>query len=77
VTEDRRILSLWADNSCVPDQGEHHVRPGRVLAVRGSAHYLSWGWLSISLPNLIVISVMIVVFVLAIAIPFPTDRDDR
>ncbi len=42
-----------------------------------SAHYLSLGWLSISLPNLIVILVMIAVFVAAIALPFPTDRDNR
>ena len=41
------------------------------------AHYLSWGWLSISLPNLIVILVMIVLFVAAIALPFPRDRHNR
>jgi hypothetical protein len=39
------------------------------------AHYLTWGWLSISLPNLIVIVVMLVIFVLAILLPFPKDRD--
>ena len=39
------------------------------------AHYLTWGWLSISLPNLIVILLMIVVFVLAVLLPFPKDRD--
>jgi hypothetical protein len=39
------------------------------------AHYLTWGWLSISLPNLIVILVMILIFVLAILLPFPKDRD--
>ncbi len=38
------------------------------------ATYLSWGWLSISVPNLIVILLMIVIFVLALVLPFPKDR---
>ncbi|HET9649811.1 MAG TPA: hypothetical protein VFP34_16480 [Microlunatus sp.] len=42
-----------------------------------SASYLEWGWLSISIPNLIVILVMILLFVLAIVVPFPKDRGDR
>jgi hypothetical protein len=41
------------------------------------ASYVGVGWLSVSVPNLIVISVMIVLFVLAIVLPFPTDRHDR
>jgi len=39
------------------------------------ATYVRWGWLSISIPNLIVILVMIVLFVLAIVLPFPKGRD--
>jgi hypothetical protein len=79
VTECRRIVSLWADDSCVlrPRRPDHYGPAGRVFTMTGSAQYLSWGWLSISLPNLLVISVMIVVFVVAIALPFPTDRDKR
>jgi hypothetical protein len=42
--------------------------------VTGSAKYLGWGWLSISVPNLIVISVMIVIFLLAVLLPFIKDR---
>ena len=50
----------------------------RALAdVNGSASYLGWGWLSISVPNLIVILVMILLFVLAIVLPFPKDRQNR
>ena len=45
--------------------------------VNGSASYLGWGWLSISVPNLIVILVMILLFVLAIVLPFPKDRQNR
>jgi hypothetical protein len=44
-------------------------------ALPDSAPYLTWGWLSISVPNLIVILVMIALFVLAILLPFPKDRD--
>jgi len=41
------------------------------------AHYLTWGWLSVSIPNLVIILIMVVVFVLAIALPFPKgDKDE-
>jgi hypothetical protein len=40
------------------------------------ATYLEWGWLSISVPNLVVILVMILLFVLAIVVPFPKDKDE-
>ncbi len=41
-------------------------------------HYVHWGFIQISLANLIVIILMIVVFVLAIALPFPRRKgDDR
>ena len=40
------------------------------------ATYLSWSWWSISVPNLIVVGVMITLFVLAVVIPFPKDDHD-
>ena len=42
-----------------------------------SASYLPWSWLSISVPNLIVILIMITLFILAIVVPFPKDRRGR
>ena len=36
--------------------------------------YIHWGVVSISLTNLLVIVAMVVVFVLALVIPFPHDR---
>jgi hypothetical protein len=39
-----------------------------------SASYLPWSWFSISVPNGIVILVMITLFVLAIVVPFPKGR---
>lgn len=42
------------------------------------AYFLRWGVIQISLANLIVIGLMIVIFVLALLLPFPhADRDDR
>jgi hypothetical protein len=37
-------------------------------------HYLQWGVIQLSVANLIVIAVMIVVFVLALLLPFPNGR---
>lgn len=37
-------------------------------------HYLHWGVVQISLANLIVIVAMVIVFVLAILLPFPRGR---
>jgi len=45
--------------------------------VNGSASYLGWGWLSIAVPNLLVLLVMILLFVLAIMLQFPKDRQNR
>lgn len=44
-------------------------------ATTSSGHYLSWGVISISVANLIVIGTMVVVFVLALLLPFPHGRD--
>ena len=41
----------------------------------GPSAYLTNGWVSVSIPNLIVICVLIALFVLALVLPFPKDRD--
>jgi hypothetical protein len=38
------------------------------------AHYLTWGPVQISVANFVVILVMIVLFVLALVLPFPKGR---
>lgn len=51
-----------------------------VLAVSaGAGRYLHWGVISISMTNLLIIVAMVVLFVLAILLPFPgrTDQPDR
>jgi hypothetical protein len=48
-----------------------------VLAVaENPPPYLSVGVFSISVPNAIIIGVMLALFVLAIALPFPKDKDE-
>lgn len=40
-------------------------------------HYLHWGVIQISVANLVVIGVMVVLFVVALLVPFPKGRDRR
>ena len=49
----------------------------RVIAVglNGTGYYIHWGFFQISLANLIVILLMILVFVLALLLPFPRGRN--
>jgi len=42
----------------------------------GHAYFLHWGVVQISLANFLVILVMLVVFVLALLLPFPGGRDE-
>ena len=52
----------------------HHLTSAHGL-LGGHAYFLHWGVVQISLANLIVIALMIVIFVLALIIPFPHGRD--
>lgn len=45
-----------------------------ILDLGGRPHYLHSGWFLISLGNLAVIALMILVFVLALVLPFPGSR---
>ena len=42
--------------------------------LNGPGHYLHWGVIQISVANLVVIAVMLLIFVLAIVLPFPKGR---
>ncbi len=44
------------------------------VGLNGKPYYIHWGWFQISLANLIVIVVMLLVFALAIVLPFPRRR---
>jgi hypothetical protein len=74
----RATLASWEDMSSTIGAEETFCVATQPLAdVNGPASYLGWGWLSISVPNLIVILVMILIFVLAIVLPFPKDRQNK
>ena len=48
----------------------------RLLAVGldGRAHFISWGPFQISLAHLLVVALIVILFVLAIVLPFPKPR---
>ncbi len=48
-----------------------------VIDLSGRPRYLHSGWFLISVANLVVIVAMIVVFALAIWLPFPRDREPQ
>ena len=43
--------------------------------LNGTGHYVHWGVIQISVSNLVVIAVMIVLFALALVLPFPGPKD--
>jgi hypothetical protein len=48
-----------------------------VTTATGHAYFLHWGVVQISLANFLVIVLMVVVFVLALLLPFPAGRDEE
>ena len=46
-----------------------------LINLNGPGHYVHWGFVQISVANLVVILLMIAVFVLAIVLPFPRRKD--
>lgn len=61
-----------------PDSGPGKCSPvratiplGAIFDLNGPAEYLSWHFIQISVPNFIVIVLMVVVFVAALLVPFP------
>jgi hypothetical protein len=47
---------------------------GALVNLNHPTHTIHWGWFLISVANLVVIALMVVVFILAIALPFPGRR---
>ena len=50
---------------------------GSSILAEGSGRYIHWGVIQISLANLIIIGVMVLVFILALVVPFPSGHGDR
>ena len=53
--------------------------PGMLaVGLNGTGYYIHWGFIQLSLANLLVIVLMAIVFFLALFLPFPGhDRKDR
>jgi hypothetical protein len=49
----------------------HAAVLGAIFNLNHPAHVVEWGVVKLSVANLVVIGLMLVVFVLAIALPFP------
>ena len=56
---------------------------GLSIVADGPGRYIHWGVLQISMANLVIIGVMVILFVLALVVPFgsaksrPADREGR
>lgn len=50
---------------------------GVVFDLNRPAHFVHWHWFQMSVPNIVVLVAMLVVFALAIALPFPGSRGHR
>ena len=46
-----------------------------LINLNGTGRYIHWGFIQISVANLVVILLMIAVFVLAILLPFPRRKE--
>jgi len=46
-------------------------------AALDAGRYIHWGVIQISVANLAIIAVMVVLFVLALVVPFPSGHDDQ
>jgi hypothetical protein len=49
------------------------------IVAEGPGKYVNWGVIQISVANLTIIGVMILLFILALVVPFPThdEQDDQ
>lgn len=47
------------------------------ISLNNPAQFFNWGFISISIPNLIMIGIIFVLFVLALIIPFPSHNKSK
>jgi len=50
---------------------------GLSIVAEGAGRYIHWGVIQISQTNLIIIGVMVLLFVLALGVPFPSGHGDH
>jgi len=47
-----------------------------IVVAEGPGNYISWGVIQISVANFAIICAMVLVFILALVVPFPTHDDE-
>ncbi|MGZ0153646.1 hypothetical protein ACXJJ3_41715 [Kribbella sp. WER1] len=47
------------------------------MEVLTAGHYVHWAFINVSVTNIVIVAVMIVVFVLAMVVPFPHGGGDE
>ncbi len=53
------------------------AQPGMLaVGLNGTGYYIHWGFIQLSLANLIVIALMVVFFVLALVVRFPGHKEE-
>jgi hypothetical protein len=50
---------------------------GLSIVAEGPGKYIAWGVIQISVANLAIIGAMVLLFILALVVPFPTGDGDR
>ncbi len=50
---------------------------GFSVIAEGPGRYIQWGVIQISVANLAIITVMVLLFILALVVPFPTGHDQQ
>jgi len=50
---------------------------GSVVNLDHPGHYLTWGFIHISVANLVVICLMVIVFIAAVLLPFPGHKSSK
>jgi hypothetical protein len=50
---------------------------GLSIFAEGAGRYVNWGVIQISVANLTIIAVMVLVFILALVVPFPSGHGDK
>ncbi len=48
-----------------------------LINLDNTPHYIQWGFIQISVPNLLVIVLMMLLFIAAILLPFPVHGEDE
>ena len=70
--------SRWAARSAgLCARSPRPTNAGPSDGLNGTGSYVHWGFVQLSVANLVVIGLMVIVFILALTLPFPGSKDRR